>query len=46
MDGLSVLKKNIDTQFVYFGVGHDPIHSHKLKEQIAKELELSIISVY
>lgn len=46
IDGLSALKKDIDTKFVYFGVGHDPIHSHKLKEHIAKELELSIVSVY
>ena len=46
MEGLTALKKTTRSQFVYFGVGHDPIHSYKLKEQIAKELEISIVSVY
>lgn len=46
MEGLTTLKKAIDCVSVYFGVGHDPIHSHKLKSQIAKELEISIVSVY
>lgn len=46
LEGLNSLKKTTGSKFIYFGVGHDPVHSYKLKEQIAKELEISIISVY
>ena len=46
LEGLSSLKKTESFQSFYFGVGHDPIHAHKLKEEIARELEISIVSVH
>ena len=46
MDGLNSLNKSMNFKKIYFGTGHDPIHSHELKEAIAKELEISITSVY
>ena len=46
LDGLSTLKKAISFNEVFFGVGHDPVHTYKLKEEISKELEISITSVY
>lgn len=46
MEGLNTLKKTTGVKDFYFGAGHDPAHSYKLKEKIAKELEISIISVY
>ncbi len=46
LDGLNTLKKTISFNEVFFGVGHDPIHTYELKEEISKELEISIISVY
>ena len=46
MEGLDTLKKTVNFKTVYFGSGHDPIHSHRLKETIAKELEIAITSVY
>ena len=46
MEGLQSLNKTVDFKTVYFGSGHDPIHSYELKETIAKELEISIVSIY
>ena len=46
MEGLDTLKKTLNFKTAYFGSGHDPIHSYQLKETIAKELEISITSVY
>ena len=46
LEGLSALKKTIPFNQVFFGVGHDPVHTYELKEEIAKELEISITSVY
>ena len=46
MEGLDTLRKNINFKTAYFGSGHDPVHSYQLKETIAKELEISITSVY
>ena len=46
LEGLNTLKKAISFSEVFFGVGHDPVHSHELKEEVSKELEISIISVY
>ena len=46
MDGLSALKKDTEAKKVYFGTGRDPDHSYTLKREIAKELEISIVSVY
>ena len=46
VDGLSSLKKIVPFQQVFFGVGHEPAHTHRLKKDIAKELEISIVSVY
>lgn len=46
LEGLISFKKTIPFQKVFFGVGHDPVHTYELKEEISKELEISIISVY
>ena len=46
LEGLNALKKTIPFNEVFFGVGHDPAHAHELKEEVSKELEISIISVY
>lgn len=46
LEGLNALKKTNSFSEVFFGVGHDPVHSHELREEISKELEISIISVY
>ena len=46
LEGLNTLKKTISFSEVFFGVGHDPIHTYELKDEISKELEISIISVY
>ena len=46
MEGLEVLKKSVSFGTAYFGSGHDPVHSFELKDAIAKELEISIVSVY
>ena len=46
LEGLNTLKKTIDFNEVFFGVGHDPVHTYELKEEISKELEVSITSVY
>ena len=46
MEGLNTLKNTTDVKGFYFGAGHDPAHSYELKEKIAKELEISITSVY
>ena len=45
-EGLTSLKNKTEVQDFYFSAGHDPAHSHALKEKIAKELEISITSVY
>ena len=46
LEGLNTLKETIPFNEVFFGIGHDPIHTYELKEEISKELEISIISVY
>ena len=46
LEGLSSLKKTIPFNEVFFGVGHDPVHTYELKDEVSKELEVSIISVY
>ncbi len=46
LEGLSTLKNTTSFNEVFFGLGHDPIHTYKLKEDISKELEISITSVY
>ena len=46
IEGLSTLKKTTSFDEVFFGSGHDPIHAYQLKESIAKELDISITSVY
>ena len=46
LEGLNTIKKTIPFNEVFFGVGHDPIHTYELKKEISKELEVSIISVY
>ena len=46
VEGLTTLKKTIPFKDVFFGSGHDPVHAYELKETIAKELEISITSIY
>lgn len=46
LEGLSSLKKTISFNEAFFGVGHDPVHTYELKDEISKELDISIISVY
>ncbi len=46
MEGLNTLKNTTSFNGVFFGSGHDPKHTYKLKEDITKELEISITSVY
>ena len=46
IEGLTTLKNTTQVRDFYFGAGHDPAHSYELKEKIAKELEISILSVY
>ena len=46
LEGLTTLKNTIAFNDVFFGVGHDPIHTHELKDEISKELDISITSVY
>lgn len=46
LEGLTALKNSFDFNDVFFGVGHDPVHTHELKEEISKELDISITSVY
>ena len=46
LEGLSSLKKTIPFNELFFGVGHDPVHTYELKDEISKELEISITSVY
>ncbi|MCZ0931748.1 MAG: APC family permease [Oligoflexia bacterium] len=46
LEGLNTLKKTISFNEVFFGVGHDPIHTYELKEEVCKELEVSITSVH
>ena len=46
LDGLNTIKKTIPFNEVFFGVGHDPMHTHELKEEISKDLEISITSIY
>ena len=46
LEGLNSLKKTIPFNEVFFGMGHDPVHTYELKEEVSKELEVSITSVY
>ena len=46
LEGLNSLKKTIPFSEAFFGVGHDPAHTYELKNEISKELEISITSVY
>ena len=46
IEGLETLKKTEPFESVYFGVGREPDHSYKLKEEVAKELEIQITSVF
>ena len=46
LEGLNILKKTVSFNEVFFGVGHDPIHTYELKDEITKELEISITSIY
>ena len=45
-EGLESLKKSEPFESIYFGVGREPDHSYKLKEEIAKELEIKITSIF
>ncbi|MBC6415325.1 MAG: APC family permease [Bdellovibrionales bacterium] len=46
LEGLTTLKSTLAFNDVFFGVGHDPIHTYELKDEISKELDISITSVY
>ena len=46
LEGLTTLKKSIPFNEVFFGIGHDPVHTYELKEEVSKELEIPIVSVY
>lgn len=46
LEGLQTLKETIPFDSVYFGVGREPSHSYNLKDEISKELELKIISIF
>ena len=46
LEGLTALKNTITFNDVFFGVGHDPAHTYELKQEISKELDISITSVY
>ena len=46
IEGLVSLKKSEPFESIYFGVGREPDHSYKLKEEVAKELEIKIISIF
>ena len=46
LEGLNTLKKTVSFNEVFFGVGHDPVHTYELKDEVSKELEVSITSVY
>ena len=46
LEGLATLKNTITFNDVFFGVGHDPVHTHELKHEVSKELDISITSVY
>ena len=46
LEGLNTIKKTIPFNEIFFGAGHDPIHTYELKKEISKDLEVSIISVY
>lgn len=46
MEGLETVKKTISFNSIYFGVGRELGHSYQLKEEIEKELEIKITSIY
>ncbi len=46
MEGLKVLKKSINFEKIFFGVGKEPDHSYHLRDEVAKELEVQITSIY
>lgn len=46
MEGLKILKKSTNFEKIYFGVGKEPDHSYNLRDEISKELEAQITSIY
>ena len=46
MEGLKALKKSVNFEKIYFGVGKEPDHSYNLRDEAAKELEMQITSIY
>ena len=46
IEGLKFLKNTIDFEFVYFGVGKDIDHSHQIREEVARELEIQVVNIY
>ena len=46
VEGLKALKKSINFERVFFGVGKEPDHSYNLRDTVAKELEVQITSIY
>ena len=46
IEGLKSLKKTTDFEFVYFGVGKDASHSDQVRDEVSKELEIRVVSIY
>ncbi len=46
IEGLKSLKKTTEFEFVYFGVGKDTDHSYEIRDEVAKELEIQVVSIY
>lgn len=46
IEGLQSLTKSEPFKFIYFGVGREPDHSYKLKEEVAKELDIQITPIF
>ena len=46
VEGLNTLKKISPFNEVFFGSGHNLLHTQELKDIISKELEISVTSVY
>ena len=46
MEGLKALKKSVNFEKIYFGVGKEPDHSYNLRDEAAKEMEVQITSIY
>ena len=46
LDSLNTLKKTHSFMEVFFGAGSNPAHSHEIKQEVVKELEVSTTTVF